>query len=112
MSKRIIEIETVHAGQPRAYADAYYEAYITCRVEGTLMHGAQFYFILQEANVRILTKMWVRNFPDTPPHMLSPYLALCEPVEPTQAMRDIADTQWQPGPGTRWHVKVVEPYAD
>jgi len=111
MSKRIIEIELLHTGQPRPYADAYYEAYITCRDSGTLMHDAQFYYNLQEPDVRMLTKMWVHDFSDAPSHAFSPYLTLCTPIGPTQEMQDIADVKWQPAHATRWHVKVVVPYT-
>lgn len=112
MSKRIIEIEIVRAGQPRPYADAYYEAYITCLSEGTLLDGAKFYLALNEEDVKILTQQWVRNFTETPKHPFAPTLKVCRAVGPTQEMIRIAHEKWKPGLNSRWHVTVVVPYCD
>lgn len=112
MSKRILEIDLVHAGQPRRYADAYYEAYITCRDEGTLMDGAIFYLELSKEDVKILTQQWVRNFTKTPEHPFAPTLTVCKAVGPTPEMIQIAHEKWKPKKHSRWHVIVVEPYTD
>lgn len=112
MGKHVIEIVTVQAGQPRPYADARYEAYLSCRVEGTLLHGSVFYLQLKEEDVKILTRLFVREFPDEPAHAFSPRLERCAPVGPTPEMTQTAHEKWPPGPFTRWHVRVVQPFTD
>lgn len=112
MSKTIIEVEQVRGGQPRPYADAIYEAYLSCRCEGVLMHGAIFYQNLTQDHAKLLTKLFVHEFPDEPGHHFSPRLTTCEAVGPTQVMRETAHEKWTPKQESRWHVVVIVPCTD
>ena len=112
MFKNIIEIEILQAGQPRAYADSIYEAYISCRVEGALLRGKIFYLRLTEETVKGLTQLFVHPFDDIPTHAFSPRLTLCKPIGPSQEMISISDEQWKPDFDTRWHVKVELLFTD
>lgn len=112
MSTKILEVETVRAGQPWPYADSVWEAYISCRVEGLLKDGAALYLELDEAKIRTITKLFVREFPDEPPHVFAPRLTVCEPVGPTEKMKEIAHKKWEPEGKSRWHVIVVQLFAD
>ena len=112
MFKNIIEIETLHAGEPCAYADSIYEAYISCRVEGSLLPRMIFYLRLTEEKVKGLTQLFIHPFDDIPTHAFSPRLTLCKPIGPSQDMIDKADKNWKPDHDTRWHVKVEMLFTD
>lgn len=112
MSKDVIEIDRVHAWQPRPYADSRYEAYLTCRVEGELMQGAMFYRRLKESEVQTLTRLFVHEYSAEPAHPFAARLETCKPIGPTAAMEQLAHPKWKPDWDSRWHVVVIVPFTD
>lgn len=112
MSKEIIEIETLKAGQPRPYADSIYEATINVRVEGMLLNETVFYRKLDKKTVKEIARLFVRAFEDEP-GMLQAKLEVCKPIGPSKEMKEIAkNPNWLPGENSRWLVQIVEPYTD
>lgn len=108
-------IDHIQGGQPRPYADAVYSAYISKRREGVLTNGGKFYIQLQENDVREMARLFVRPFKDNPEYSLMPYLAEIRIEEPTTEMIEecaSAGETWKPQAGTRWFVKVIQPYTD
>jgi hypothetical protein len=112
MSKLSIEIDILQAGQPRAYADSFYEAYISCRVDGMLMDKAVFYRDLGEDTVKSLARLFVHGFDDVPKDWAAPVLKICAPVGPTPEMKSISHEKWEPKHVSRWHVLIVLAYTD
>jgi len=125
--RHLLEINHLRGGQPRPYADAVYEAEITCFVAESLLDGegelaSGCYLELSEEVVRDLCRLFVRPFEDPPGDVFAPRLEVCEPVGPTSAMvahprlcrpadpkyRDV----WLPKKQSRWRVRVREPYCD
>ena len=125
--RHLIEIRHRRGGQPRPYADAVFEAEITCFVAESLndANGQQlsgFYRRLSEEVVKDLCRLFVRPFDDPPKDTFSARLEVCEPIGPTREMeenpslcrpqapayRDV----WAPKHDSRWLVRVREPYCD
>lgn len=112
MSKEIIEIETLKAGQPRPYADSVYEATISVRVEGMLLNRVVFYRNLDERIVKGITRLFVGNFVDEP-NMFDARLEVCKPIGPSEEMKEIAkNPNWLPKENSRWLVKIIVPFDD
>jgi hypothetical protein len=113
MSKKIIEIESLQSGQPRPYADSFYEANISIFNVGTLTDGSGFYQSLSKELVLKIAKILVHNFEEVPENWASPKLVRCEPIGPTKEMIEkCTHPKWQPGPNTRWNVVIKEEYTD
>jgi hypothetical protein len=102
----------VQGGQPRPYADSIYSAYICKLREGVLTNGGKFYIQLQELDIRDLARVLVRPFKDNPEHSLHPFLAEIREEEPTPEMIAESASGWKPTKGSRWFVKIIEPYCD
>lgn len=99
---RKITVVHLHSGQPRAYADSYYEAEIC--IEGGSPSTVSGYDLpfgtgIGEEQVKNIARVLVRPFDDTPKHWASARLESiqCVKKEPTYAI---------------WRVKVVEPFTD
>jgi hypothetical protein len=105
-------IAHVQTGQPRPYADSIYSAYISKLREGVLINGGKFYIQLNESDVRDLARVLVRSFKDNPEHFLNPFLAEIRAEEPTPEMIAECANGWKPTKGSRWFVKVIQPYCD
>jgi hypothetical protein len=95
MSRINIEVKTLHAGQPRPYADSRYEAELTFTNYWDSTTGErQGEYDPDESVVRDLTRIFVHNFYDKP-EWFNPYLKKTEKL----------------GLG-HWRVEVIEPYCD
>lgn len=90
-------IDHVQAGQPRAYADSVYSAYITKRREGVLTNGGKFYIQLKEPDVREMARIFVRPFKDNPEYSLMAHLAEIRAEEPRSQLRRCSKKQQKTG---------------
>ena len=114
MSKTIVEIEILQAGQPRPYADSMYEAYVSCRLDGIYTYGRPVYRILTEHEVKQLAKLFVHSvvLPDEA-GWWEPQLKLCAAVGPTPDMIAESKDPGRPMPQeVRWHIQIVQQYTD
>lgn len=112
MVKLSLVIERLQAGQPRAYADSYYEGIISLRNDGTLTHDGVFYQELNEDLVKRIAKLFLHPFPDKPECWADPILKVCEAIGPTEEMVSTAHEKWKPKKHSRWRVVIVDPYKD
>mgnify|MGYP001577337039 FL=1 len=96
MSKLIIEIETLKAGQPRAYADSVYEYLITVKNywESTtgLREGS---FSQKEQDIKYLVKTFSRHFEDEPKCWADARLSAFEKID-----------------FRTFRITIIEPYTD
>ena len=97
MSKIVVEINTLSAGQPRPYADHEFKADISLEYYWTNSKGEDVLgtMKLTEDNAKELARMFVRNFEDNPQYWYQPFLAKLEEVYPGV-----------------WRALVVERYTD
>ena len=111
MSSKIIKIETIRSGQPRAYADSFYEANISMKADGALLNGASYYHTMSRDTVLTLTRLFVHDFSDSNEWHV-PKLKCCEAIGPTPEMVQESHPKWHPKKESRWHVLIVQPYLD
>lgn len=90
--KRIIEVETIQAGQPRPYADHIYESYITFSVPEGQMWARK--WGTHESTVKQFIPLLVGGYSENPEW----HDSRLEKLE-------------QVSPG-RWHVIVIQPFID
>lgn len=96
INRKQITVELVAAGQPRPYADTFYEAYLKYDYQwrdaaGNMQKGS---YRPNCTEVRDDVRRFVAGFPSYP-QMLDPYVDVFNEVAPGE-----------------WHVRVVVPYND
>ena len=101
MSKTIITIEHLKAGQPGPYADSVYEAKITAERHGVFTDDRVIPHYLTEVEAKKLTRMFVHGFVDDP-EWHQPRLGRLVPVE-------ILILGGKPK-SVQWKVSIVQPY--
>lgn len=112
MSTRIIEIKTLRYGQPRPFADSFYEVEITSYEDGMLIGAKGFYHNLSREQVLKIFKTFVHDFEDEPKCWADSWLKACEGIGPTEAMKAKCHEKWEPKQNSRWRVCVVQPFTD
>jgi hypothetical protein len=91
--ERSVTVELVRAGQPRAYADHVYEAYLTFSVPEGLGWSSK--YGRKEEQVKPYIPLFVHPFVEENRQWHQPWLEKLEQVSPG-----------------RWHVIVKSPYLD
>lgn len=107
----VISVQTIRAGQPRAYADSIYEALIFCHRPNVFTTGAPAMAFITEEEAKSLAKIFVHRFEDTP-KFLEPRLVSIKP-EKNPCGLDESSTlfNWE-GRAPCWRVVINQPYCD
>lgn len=108
MNTVTITIETLQAGQPRAYADSFYEYSITVRgenIDSNHRAWAAYGWNWTEAKIKKFVHEFLHAFYEKvdAPHAFAPILESCEITDENDAV----DQQY-----VTWRVLIRELYAD
>jgi hypothetical protein len=103
MSKTVIEIEFLEAGQPRPYADSRYRARIRGTRHGVYTNDKVLDLAISEEEARALVRFFVHNYKDEPdwhePRLTCIKVTKEKKMGPTELPLE-------------WEVTIVQPFLD